>query len=363
MSFGNWKLEIGNSQNPPYRIIAPYLFAIALCVGICLPFSAMAGFGVTPPYVKNTSLTRGTAFDQEIILVRSDPLEDLDAQVVISVPGAQDWITIDRGLSFIIPKGEKQTPIHVKVAVPTDAAFGEYKGVLRVRVAPKGDVERGTVSIALGAQIDVNLIVLDQQIIDFKIRRIHVNDLNEGHKLLWMFFPGKIRFTMQMENVGNVPVAPSKVEFDLRARRSDELLETTQNTNTLKEIPPFETGDVIAELPTRLKAASYRATYRIYKQDLVSQEGTLDLSILPFGTIPGDKGYGIMGLARRDQAILVIIGIAILMAIGYAIRLIRRSRRRRGNLPMPPTESSSYEPQHPQPEEFYPPERIRRRRV
>ncbi|MDP3963912.1 MAG: hypothetical protein Q8Q39_05455, partial [bacterium] len=76
---------------------------------------------------------------------------------------------------------------------------------------------------------------------------------------------------------------------------------------------------------TRLKAGSYRATYRIYKQDLVSQEGELDLSILPWGTIPGDRGYGIMGLAMRDQAVLLAILIGGVSPVAWYIGRRRRS--------------------------------------
>ena len=89
MSFGNWKLEIGNSQNPPYRIIAPYLFAIALCVGICLPFSAMAGFGVTPPYVKKynnppSTLSRILQFAYTLCWQRGETLGS-------NTPPRQNW--------------------------------------------------------------------------------------------------------------------------------------------------------------------------------------------------------------------------------------------------------------------------------
>ena len=36
---------------------------------------ARAGFGITPPYVRNTSLTRNSTYEQQILLVRGNPDE------------------------------------------------------------------------------------------------------------------------------------------------------------------------------------------------------------------------------------------------------------------------------------------------
>jgi len=67
-----------------------------------------AGFGITPPYVVNSNLTRGSHFEKEILLTRGDPVEDLRIEVSIDVPGANDWISIAQGNSFIMPKGEQK---------------------------------------------------------------------------------------------------------------------------------------------------------------------------------------------------------------------------------------------------------------
>jgi hypothetical protein len=74
---------------------------------------AGAGFGITPPYVKNDSLARDSVYTQRVVISRSDPVEDLRADVTVNVPGADEWIAVDRGLSFILPKGESQVPIQI----------------------------------------------------------------------------------------------------------------------------------------------------------------------------------------------------------------------------------------------------------
>ena len=287
-----------------------------------------AGFGITPPYVRNEALARNTHYEQKIILVRGDPVEDLKAKVTIDVPGANDWISIDKGSEFILPKGESQFPIVVSVNVPGGADFRTYKGNIRIVLDSAVGPTPGTVGIALGAQVDVRFNVVDQQIIDFKIREVEIADLEEGHTFLWLYFPGKINFTMQLENLGNIPIAPSSVQFDIYDAKGVNMLESVRSTNSIKKVSPFTIGTVTAELPTRLKPGSYRAIYRIYKTpDEVVSQGGLTVSVLPYGTLPGYKGYGFAGLSLRDKSsVVLVIGAATLFVLYALFRLLRLKR-------------------------------------
>lgn len=305
------------------------IFSLLVFFALGAP-SVFAGFGITPPYVKNETLTRNSHFEQKIILVRGDPIEDLKAEVLVDVPTARAWITIDKGMQFVLPKGEQQVPIVVSVDVPEGADFGRYKGNIRITTTSLVPPSSGSVTIALGAQVDVNLNVIDKEIYDFKIRRISISDLNEGHWYWWMYFPGKIRFAMQLENTGNVPVAPSDVVFSIYDASGRELKEKNHKKNKIQKVRPFETKDVVAELPTRLSAGSYRAKYAIYKQGEVMQEGELGLSILPFGTLTDDRGYGFSGLSGRDKAIIITAGSIILGGALFGMfRFLRRRRKNR----------------------------------
>jgi hypothetical protein len=298
-----------------------------------IPLSAHAGFGITPPYVRNDSLTRNSAYDQRIILTRSDPVEDLTAQVTIDVPEADDWITIDKGMSFTMPKGASQVPMIVRVRVPKDAKFKDYTGNIRVVIAPAGGPTPGTVGIALGAQIDVDLNVVDKKIYDFHVGQVSLGDLEEGSPWWGFFFPGKIKFAMQIENVGNVKYGPSRVVFDIYDPRTQALIETDENLNRLQRVDPLSFGEVVAEIPTRVPAGAYRAVFRIYNDQDVVRQGELTLSVLPRGSIPGYAGgFGFLGLTRKEQAIIVfgLLGIASLciLLIRLVLRLFRKRRRR-----------------------------------
>jgi len=244
-----------------------------------------AGFGITPPYVVNSNLTRGSHFEKEILLTRGDPVEDLRIEVSIDVPGANDWISIAQGNSFIMPKGEQKTPMTVLVDVPKNAEFKNYPGYIRVTTYPTGPSKgEGQIAIVLGARIDVNLEVKDIKIFDFTVRKINTYDLEEGHQVLWWFSPGKIKFEMSIENVGNIKAAPTKVRFDIYDSQEKNLLETVE-VKKMEKVEPFEIKTITAELPTKLSAGSYWATFQIFKNDEVVNEGKIHLSILPRGTL------------------------------------------------------------------------------
>ena len=287
--------------------------------------SVHAGFGVTPPYVTNVSLTRNSIYDQTIYLVRSDPATDLKATISIDVPGINDWFTIKEGTAFTLPSGVQKIPMTVHVVVPANADFKQYKGNIRIKTGPSDDkVAEGAVSISLGAQLDVDISVIDKEIKDFKVRKIGISDLNEGHKFGWLYFPGKIRFEMLIENSGNVPVAPSDVVFKIYDKTGNVLLEETHKKGRIKDIAPFKTETVFAELPTKLPAGSYLARFEVYNDKEVKLNGEVNVSILPYGTLQA-AGFGILGLSLAHKlSVIIPIIVFFVLCVLIFIRIRRR---------------------------------------
>ena len=282
--------------------------------------TVLAGFGITPPYVKNTSLTRNSIYEQEILLVRGDTNVAQKAEIVIDAPEIQDWITIEQGNEILMPVGVQKVPMTVKVQVPEDAEFKEYNGKIRIRTLPADDkVKSGAVSISLGALVDIQLSVIDKVIEDFRVRKISVGDLNEGRKIAWLFFPGKIRFQMMIENTGNVDIAPSKVEIRIYDRTGKTFLEETENIGKIDKVVPYDTDTVTAELPTRLPAGSYLARYKIYNGDEIKQEGDVTLNILPAGTLQ-EAGFGFVGLSLAHKISILLPIFSVLIALIYLWR-------------------------------------------
>lgn len=306
------------------RFLRSSLFSLALFFFVC--DIAHAGFGVTPPYVSNVSLTQNSTYEQTIYLVRSDPTTDLKATLSIDVPGINSWFVINEGMEFILPKGEQKVPMTVKVTVPEDAEYKQYTGNIRIKTGPTDDkVAEGAVSISLGAQIDVDLTVIDKQIHDFKVRKIGISDLNEGHKFAWLYFPGKIKFDMFLENIGNVPVAPTDVVFRIYDRSGKVLLEETHKKGKIDTVAPFMTETVVAELPTKLPAGNYLARFEIKNEDEVKLEGEVNLNILPFGTLQA-AGFGFSGLSLVHKLSVILPILCFFLGFISLFVYVRRKR-------------------------------------
>lgn len=303
------------------------LYAILFLVIFVAP-SAEASFGITPPYVRNTSLIRNSTYEQQILLVRGDPDVPLKALITVDAPEIQDWIQVVEGDSIPLPRGQQKVPMIVRVTVPKDAEFKDYKGVIRIKTIPDdGQVAAGAVSISLGAQVDINLSVIDREIKDFRVRKISVSDLNEGHKVGWLYFPGKIKFGMLLENTGNVDIAPSTVAFRIFDFSGTQLLEETTQLGKIPTVLPYATEEIVAQLPSKLPAGSYLARYTIYNGIDIKQEGELSISILKYGTLQ-EAGFGFIGLslAHRVSVLLPIFVVVILVLYFFYYRRSRKNK-------------------------------------
>ncbi len=303
-----------------------YILLVALILLVAPAEIARAGFGISPPYVQNTRLTPGSEYTQTITIVRGDPVDDLRAEITYNLPGFSEWVTIDRGTEFVLPRGQAQVPIQVTVRVPEDAELDTYRGTMRIRTIP-ADPTSG-VSIALGAQIDVELGV-DDEIRDFIVQRVRLSEVEEPRRRWWLTFPGKTRFAMNIENTGNVPVAPTTVVFDVYDKRGSVLLSSIESTNRMELVEPFALSQVTAELPNWLPPSGYLVRYKILLDDELKRSGELTLSVLPEGTIDGYSGYGFVGLSLRDKLTLILPPIVLLILIGAGLLVLRLTTRRR----------------------------------
>jgi len=307
------------------------IWFLSLCLLILISTNfALAGFGISPPYVSNDSLARGSVYEKKITIVRGDPIEDLKAEITINVPGASDWISIDKGNEFILPKGEKQVPIIIRVQVPKQAVYGAYKGSIRIKTSSLEPLQKGTVTIALGAQIDVDLNVSQQKIFNFIVRGVTPFDAEEGYKKWIFFFPTKLVFQMRIENLGNIKCRPTKIALDIYDSNKVNLLETVE-ASKIGSVKPFENNVVLASFLTKLTPGSYYAHYKVYKNNEIAQggEGELHLSIMPKGTIQGYKGANIFDLGFKDKAIIFGgLGLILALIIFEAIQVIKKFKNK-----------------------------------
>ncbi|HAM89016.1 MAG: hypothetical protein US83_C0002G0116 [Candidatus Falkowbacteria bacterium GW2011_GWC2_38_22] len=285
------------------RVIKSAVFFFSVFIVFACAQNAQAGFGISPPYVKTIKpIFPGSHYEQTITLLRSSADEDLEAIVKVNAPEIADWISIDKGDVFDLPKNELKIPMVVLIDVPSSAEIGNYQGYINIQVSPKGQGTGGGVAIALGARVDVDLNITKEAFLDFTIRKFDIPDIEMLSKP-WSYpifsrFFYKVKAEITVKNTGNVKVAPTKATLEVYDLNKEILLEA----GTDKKIPkvePFETKTVIAAFPTKLSQGQYWGKIRVYKDDevvykdetifLVNDPGTLGtkLGILPWLMLGG----------------------------------------------------------------------------
>ena len=309
--------------------ISQFQIAIFLvsCVLLLVADIVQAGFGISPPLVKSDRLIPGSHYEQKILLLRSEPNEDLKAKITIDAPEIEKWISIEPGKEIILPKGELRVPMFVKVDVPQNAEFKNYKGYIRVRTSSAEAEGKGGVAIALGARIDIDLTVVKEEIFDFLVRRTSIPNLEKGLKFWKFHFPAKIKVLILIENKGNAKIAPSKVTLDIYDLSRKDLLQSSED-KTLKKIKPFETKEILAEFPTKLDVGQYYAEIKIFKGEEILEKGQTIFTIFERGTLAKET-YKFLGLSIWVWA---VIGLIVLAGIGcggwYGYRRYKKKSRK-----------------------------------
>ena len=238
------------------------------------------GFGVSPPQIIADNLLKGSVYEQIITLVQSEPDKDLQAEIVFDAPEIESWISVDKGVSFILPKGEQQFPIKIKISVPEDALMGKYKGYIRINTQPVATEETregSSVSINFGGRIDLDLTVGDNVIEEFEILAITIKDIESGWPLSAF---------VKVQNTGNVPIKLDRATFDLFDKYNSARLGYGQ-TEEFEFVSPYSVKESMMRFPIDLKLGlgEYSGTVKVYKDDKVVKELQTSFRVVEKGAL------------------------------------------------------------------------------
>ncbi|MBI2035112.1 MAG: hypothetical protein HYT12_00310 [Candidatus Liptonbacteria bacterium] len=235
---------------------------LALFLGLfSLQTNSASAFGVSPPFINAIKLIPGSRFESVIYLVQGKPDYDLKIQASFELPEkVKDWVSLDAGQDFIIPKGTRQFPVKVLINVPQNAELGIYKGVLRVISVPSRE-EGAQINIATGARIELNIAVGNDLVVDFEIKKLDILDIHEGDG------PA---VAVTLENKGNVAIAPDYATFEIFDKYGDNRLGFAQ-VEKFPEIKPFQTETFTIEFPIgiSLGIGEYWGEAKIYREKAV----------------------------------------------------------------------------------------------
>lgn len=288
-----------------------------------VPF-AQAGFGIQPPYVKpSKAVFAGTRYEQKINLLRSSADADMKAVISVTAPEISPWISIDKGLEFDLPRDELRVPMVVLVDVPEDAAIGNYKGHLNVKIEPKEKSQSNGVAIALGARVEIDLTVTDESFLDFIVRKVDVPAIEQlkspWNWKIFSYFFYRVKAKMLIENTGNTKISPSKVQVEFYDNAKEKRLES-HTDRSIAKIDPFLTQEVEASFPTDLPPGEYWAKLSIYKDKEILQKNEIIFTIFENGKSPNPVPLGKWPyIMMAGLVALALIGLWIL----YKIRIWR----------------------------------------
>ena len=219
--------------------------ALSLIIFFAGAHQAFAGFGVSPGQITEENLVPGSRFESTIYLVQGNPELDLPVEATVDSDEIKDWVTFKNGDKFTIPSGVQQYPLEIVVEVPDNADLGIYKAFIRVKTVPDQANTDGTVAIAIGGRVDLNVTVGDDVIEEYEVTSIEILDIREGDD------PA---INVKVKNTGNVPVAPSLATFELFNRFGTVRLGFAES-DKFKKTPSFSEDEQQLNFPIDVRFA------------------------------------------------------------------------------------------------------------
>jgi len=293
----------------PASIIA--IASIAAIAFFVVPASVTyAAFGVSPPFVNADHLVPGSKFSETIYLVQDQPNQDLNIQTNVQLPDPlKSWVSIDRGFNFVIPQGTNQYAVTVTISVPQNASLGVYHGTISFDTAPSS---AGQVTIALGAQVSVNVTVGRGVFEKYSVQQITFQDIGEGENPL---------VNVKFENDGNVPESFDGATYELYDRFDTVRLAYIQKNDGFLTTPPFTIEDYTVEFPTDfyMGIGEYWGIVTFYKNNQIVASQKTVFNVIKTDWLSKTKRF------IEKEWVFILIGAMLLALLAFLV--VRRVRR------------------------------------
>ncbi|RJP43098.1 LPXTG cell wall anchor domain-containing protein [Candidatus Parcubacteria bacterium] len=289
-----------------------FLFAVSLSA---LPARADAAFGISPPFMHATHLVPGSRYVQTVYLVQDQPDQDLKIKAELEITDkVRSWVTIDRGFEFVIPQGTRQYPVQVVVQAPEGADRGSYRGRVTFTTAPAAS---GQVTIALGAQVSIDIVVGDDIFRQFSVPVIRILDIEEG----W-----DPKVYVKFNNEGNVEEVFDGATFELYDQFNAVRLAFVQKSKDFPGTPPFTVEEYTLDFPTdfHLGIGQYWGTVNFFQNEKVVASQKTVFNVLKRGSIAG-PGAQLIASLKNNWAYWA--GGVLLLGGGFLVLRKRLGRR------------------------------------
>lgn len=229
------------------------IFLIGLLIGSLTYAKAdSSSIGISPSQISIENLKPGLSTIRQIIISRSVTAEDESFLIVTDNTEGNDWLSFSPSKSVIVKAGENRTEVVVTITVPSDALYKRYSP--NIHIIQQKDAQLTGVSIQSGVVLNFDLLVTDKDVISLKVLSAKVEDITFGSDLI---------VVLNIENLGNVDSAPSRVKLVITDARGNEIktLETT-DTATVKALSTE--SQQVAFKDSNLAIGEYLAKLTVY---------------------------------------------------------------------------------------------------
>ena len=258
-------------------------------------------------------LVPGSTYTETIYLVQDQPNQDLNIQANLQIDDTvRPWISIDKGFNFVIPQGTNQFPVEVTINVPQNASLGVYHGTLTFDTAPSS---AGQVTIALGAQVSLNLTVGNGVFEKYSVQQIQFQDISEG---------GDPTVNVKFENDGNVPESFDGATYELYDQYDTVRLAYIEKNSGFPTTPPFTIQDYSVSFPTDfyLGVGEYWGVVTFYKNNqAVASQKTV------FNVLKTDWFSKTTRFIEKEWIYILIAAALLILLVFIAVRRVRSARR------------------------------------
>lgn len=288
------------------------ILPVAAAAFLFLPAApAHAAFGISPPFLNADHLLPGAKYQQTVYLVQDQPDQDLNIQADLTMPQpAASWISIDKGFNFTIPQGTRQFPVTITISVPQGATLGAYSGNLTFTTQPSS---AGQVTIALGAQVSINLTVGTGTFEKYSVPLIQFPDILEGQSPT---------VHVKFENDGNVPESFDSATYQLYDQYDSVQLAYIQKSDGFPATAPFTISDYTVTFPVDfyLGVGEYWGVVNFYKNGQVVASQKAVFNVLSAAWYQRAWNYIV------DDWVYVLLAL-IIVAIIVGAAILRSKRR------------------------------------
>lgn len=273
-----------------------------------------SSLGVSPAYIRNDILLKGSYYEEELVISRANPDTEAKAILELDIKDVQNWISFKPGFEVPLPKGEQRVTVNAIIDVPDDALLGIYKGYIRVKLEEPN--EEGGVTLVPSVRLDVDLTVIDENKSAFEVRLVDIEDFPRNYPLV---------LKMKIKNAGNVEVKPSKVMLNIKDLSQNFIKDL--ESNEISEIAPFVLGEVEVTFEDHnLHTGDYFGEITVYDGEKVSFDDRVVFTVLEEVEIP-DTLVDINETVVGDKPKQWVVFLVLFIVMGTTLAIIVQRRR------------------------------------